>query len=253
MTVRPEGSPPKPTGDGPSHHRRSNLPASLRSVSIGSAVGGSCSPTLVPQCECVPEDDEGVQLLLGIANIVSKEMADSHTEIFDRYEDEQVGDEDGLSEEEDGEGFSAESGYERPVPSKGRSLQSPLSFMEDGGNDDDDDDDALFAWNRVRTVSMDSPTGHASAVERMSPPSLTLPAIVTPVSTRLRTMRKPSLKLTPRKKEHNVKFPKLPQLLQPMPSVLDHKRKTMEICAANGTSLKKIMRKKFSWKNYAGE
>lgn len=234
MIAARAAKPPSGTMAGLSH--RSNLPGSFRSVSIGSEVDRR-SPTLVPQGD-VPEDDEGVQLLLGIAQIVSKEMADCNTEIFDDDEDD-----DAL--EKDYEGGSDDGFCQHPVPSGGRSLESPCSFVEE---------DDMFAWNRVRTVSMDSPNGVARATERVPPLSLTLPAIVTPVGNRGRNTRKATLKTTPHKgKKEHVKFPKLPQLHQALPSVLEHKRKAMEICAADGATVKTIMRRKFSWKNYPGK
>jgi hypothetical protein len=271
----------------------------VRSVSIGSDPHSYSSPIhLVPEeygeigpPEEEEEDDEdnvGVQLLLGIATIVSKEIASSNTEIFDDEEEEQQDKDDQNHDVYDDDNTrhrhpvtSSSSSY----PAKERSLESPSSF-----------NDEMFAWNRIRTVSMDSPNGQSSKVQRHHPhhhhllslsssPHVrdggTSSAIVTPVRTRLRSSACSAatvfaggtssssprlsikLKMTPHKgKKEGVKFPKLPHLhelqrvqvqQQVLPSIAEHKQKAMEVCNANGRTIKKIMRKKFSWKNYPGK
>jgi hypothetical protein len=217
-----------------------------RKISIGSEI--DFSPILLPQD---PEEEEGVQLLLGMANIVSKEIA-NNTEIFEEDHDQYGG---GMKCEAGG--LLANSTHSNI---KRSSTASPPLMM--------DDDDCLFAWSRARAVSIDhSPLGKSSSPTHMkeivgTTSSLSLPAIVTPVGTRFRAYRKASAKFLAHKaKKEQVKFPKLPQLeqlhqpqqQQSMQTVQEHKRKALKISAEKGTTITTILRKKFSWKNYPGK
>ena len=219
------------TSSGTIPDRRCDI-RSRRSISIGSEI--DLSPVPLPQD---PEEKEGVQLLLGMASIVNKEIASKSTsEIFnddDEYDDEQ----------------DHTLQTSNPIIMRS-STDSPSRFMGDDENDP-------YAWTRTRTVSIDSPGGHLNSSPRTL---LNFPAIVTPVGTK-RHPRKASLKLiTAHKgKKEQVKFPKLPQIhhhpQQELPnqqSVEDHLQKALKVSKEKGIPITTIMRKKFSWKNYPG-
>jgi hypothetical protein len=178
-------------------------------------------------------------MLLNMATIVNKEIANNH-EIF---------------EEDFGSEGSAHSTPKRP------SMESPSHDMMDA-------EDNLFAWSRARTVSIDhSPIRKASSpsyvANMVANSSLSLPAIVTPVGTRIRTPRKASMKIVAHKgKKEEVKFPKLPQLQlehshehpqHNAETVHEHKLKALKVSAEKGIPITTILRKKFSWKNYPGK
>mmetsp|Transcript_28482 Transcript_28482/g.32643 ORF Transcript_28482/g.32643 Transcript_28482/m.32643 type:complete len:319 (-) Transcript_28482:405-1361(-) len=204
------------------HASKPSKPTSFsgaRSLSIGSEMDFSLSIYL-PQD---PKDQEGVELLLGISNIVSNEIANSKKKIFD--------DDDDINDEQPSVIF------DDPVTPK---------------------DDMLFSWNRARTVSIDNGQGqgypprntdHEKTMEPIK--SLRLPAIVSPVGTRgLRTIRKPSLKLLANKRERITKL-KQTQSNQTVPNAMsEHKRKATEQRVIKGIPVTIIHRKKFSWKNY---
>mmetsp|Transcript_29098 Transcript_29098/g.54683 ORF Transcript_29098/g.54683 Transcript_29098/m.54683 type:complete len:349 (-) Transcript_29098:655-1701(-) len=208
--------------------RRSVRPASSRSVSIGSEI--DLTPVPMPQD---PEEKEGVELLLGMASIVTKEIASSSTdEIF-------------------------EDDNEADIKPRTSGLLSPMRSSTESPSLNEENEDDLFAWTRSRTVSIDSPTGHVSSKTILhGPESLNLPAIVTPLARR--TPRKASLKVMAHKASQHVKFPKLPQLQQQhqqqqhqaLQTVQEHKRKALKISEKTGTPITTIYRKKFSWKNY---
>ena len=172
-----------------------------------------------------PKDQEGVELLLSIATIVSREIANSDKEIFD-----------------DENGAEASIIHNQALTSGVTDF--PSSFHTDGE----------FAWHRVRAVSIDN-----DSIEKAKrSESISLPAVVTPVGSRRRTLRKPSMKITAhRGKKEEIKLPKmaLQQIQsQNLPNIMSqHKRKAIEQCAIKGNSITIIHRKKFSWKNYPGE
>ena len=175
-----------------------------------------------------PKDQEGVELLLGIATIVSNEIANSDKEIFD---DENGGD------------------YAEASIIHNQALTSGVTDFPSSYHIDDE-----FAWHRVRAVSIDNDS--IEKAKRSEP--ISLPAVVTPVGSRRRTLRKPSLKITAhRGKKEEIKLPKmaLQQIQsQNLPNIMSqHKRKAIEQCAIKGNSITIIHRKKFSWKNYPGE
>mmetsp|Transcript_2555 Transcript_2555/g.5381 ORF Transcript_2555/g.5381 Transcript_2555/m.5381 type:complete len:386 (+) Transcript_2555:205-1362(+) len=244
----------------------SSIPARLvpQTLSIGSEIG-SASTRTVTRLPQDPMDQEGVELLLGIATIVSKEMANSDKELF--------GDESGCNFRTNGERSSFPSFCQGGLAARvgTNSLSSPSLFHKD--LDDDD-----FAWNRVRTVSIDngykSPRRSPDVEEAMSmamsirmrssttkTKSSPLPVIVSPVNTRLRTNRKPSIKLLAHKrKKEQIKFPKLVTQQQKhspnnqnqnLPNIMSrHRSKAQEESSIKGKSITVIHRKKFSWKNY---
>mmetsp|Transcript_24006 Transcript_24006/g.66522 ORF Transcript_24006/g.66522 Transcript_24006/m.66522 type:complete len:361 (-) Transcript_24006:1877-2959(-) len=214
----------------------------IQTVPMGSRME-STSPIRLPQD---PIDREGVELLLGIATIVSREMANSGKELF--------GDESGNDFYENGDRSFPKISAVHDHGILTRSLpKTPPGFVKD--------DD--FAWSRVRTVSIDhgcksprrSPDPEETKRTTKSKP-LSPPAIVSPVNTRLRTNRKPSLKLLAHKgKKEHVKFPKLnaqqSRNNQNLPNIMSqHKRKALEQSSIKGKSITVIHRKKFSWKNY---
>eukprot|EP00529_Nitzschia_sp_RCC80_P020065 CAMPEP_0113496954 /NCGR_PEP_ID=MMETSP0014_2-20120614/30383_1 /TAXON_ID=2857 /ORGANISM="Nitzschia sp." /LENGTH=428 /DNA_ID=CAMNT_0000390883 /DNA_START=178 /DNA_END=1464 /DNA_ORIENTATION=- /assembly_acc=CAM_ASM_000159 len=229
------------------------------------------SPLLTtPPSSPTDEDDEeaaeGVQLLLGIATIVKKEVADSgYKNEVSFFQDE----------------TTTASTPPRATHHQGSRILTPpsppkrvgLLDRDDDGHDGDDD---MYAWNRARSVSIDSPQHHHQQQQQHAhggygygyspqqqnytlsspPPACPLPTMISPLIDR----SKRSMKLTSRnhqgvksvpvkaKKEH-VKFPKLPQLT-PVCTVEDYTRKAVKIAQQNGTVITTISRKKFSWKNY---
>lgn len=204
----------------------------------------------VPPSICLPQDpkdQKGVELLLGIATIVSKEIASSDTEIFDDGNDD-----DFLTRNKTS--FSEPSVIlDQTLTPKGPS-NLPSSLI---GDDD-------IAWHRARTVSIDngygsprrSPvTGQTGRSKKNTKP-LSLPAVVTPTGSRLRPVRKQTLKLLANKgKKEQIKFPKITAQQihshNSLPNIMaQHKRKAMEQIAIKGKSITIIHRKKFSWKNY---
>lgn len=218
------------------------IPTSRRTVSVG-----TISPTvhLLPQD---PKEKEGVELLLGIANIVSKEIASSDKELFDDSQD---------FLDENKTPFSEPSLILDGTP-KGPSHFSSSSLLDEDSS-----------WHRVRTVSIDNEYGTPRRSPQLRPtlkPKTIglLPAVVTPVGKRLRPGRKASIKIIKAKKE-SIKFPKLTQQQtttsstqssnhQNLPNIMaQHKRKATEQCNTKGKSITTIHRKKFSWKNYPGK
>ena len=215
--------------------------STLRIQSIGSEMDLPSSVSL-PQD---PKDQEGVELLLGIANIVSKEIASSDKKLFDD------GDDDGIHTRSERSFAKPSFIFDQILPPR-QSTESPSSLIKDDA----------FAWHRVRTVSIDNGCGspprtpYIEEAMGSTTKSLSLPAIVSPVGTRLRTIRKPSLKLLAHKgKKEQIKFPKLTQKPnQNLPNIMSqHKRKAMEQHAIKGKPITMILRKKFSWKNYPGK
>ena len=199
---------------------RSPIQNGKRTLFIGNGIDlvSSCLPQ-------DPKDQEGVELLLSIATIVSREIANSDKEIFD-----------------DENGAEASIIHNQALTSGVTDF--PSSFHTDGE----------FAWHRVRAVSIDN-----DSIEKAKrSESISLPAVVTPVGSRRRTLRKPSMKITAhRGKKDEIKLPKmaLQQIQsQNLPNIMSqHKRKAIEQCAIKGNSITIIHRKKFSWKNYPGE
>ena len=193
-----------------------------------------------------PKDKEGVELLLGIATIVSKEIANSDKEIFD---DGNVDDFLTLNKNS----FVEPAVTIHQASTSTGPKEFPPSFNE--GNN--------FAWHRIRTVSIDnehgsprrSPIGQKNLATKTK--SVSLPAVVTPVDTRLRTIRKPSIKLLANKgKKDRVKFSKTSAHVTHntnTPNVMSqHKKKAMIQSNATTKAITVIHRKKFSWKNYPG-
>mmetsp|Transcript_8940 Transcript_8940/g.18573 ORF Transcript_8940/g.18573 Transcript_8940/m.18573 type:complete len:347 (+) Transcript_8940:146-1186(+) len=214
------------------------IPTSRRTVS-----GGTISPTvhLLPQDQ---KEKEGVELLLGIANIVSKEIASSDKELFDDSQDF-------LNENK--------TPFSEPSLILDGTPRGPSHFPSSSLLDEDS------AWHRVRTVSIDNEYG---TPRRSSPFRATLkpktigllPAVVTPVGKRLRLGRKASIKIVHKAKKEQIKFPKLSTAQQQtstqsnnnhLPDIMtQHKRKATEQSNTKGKSITTIHRKKFSWKNY---
>jgi len=220
------------------------MKSSRRTLPIGRGIN------TVPPSICLPQDpkdQKGVELLLGIATIVSKEIASSDTEIFDDGNDD-----DFLTRTKTS--FSEPSVIlDQTLTPKGPS-NLPSSLI---GDDD-------IAWHRARTVSIDneygsprrSPvTGQTGRSTKTTKP-LNLPAVVTPTGSRLRPVRKQTLKLLANKgKKEQIKFPKITAQQthshNSLPNIMaQHKRKAMEQIATKGKSITMIHRKKFSWKNY---
>jgi len=187
-----------------------------------------------------PKDQEGVELLLGISNIVSNEIANSKNKLFNDYHD---GEDDGKICDDDTSRIFDE---------------SSISRIND-----------IFRWHRIRTVSIDQENGQVrgdpprrimnnkTEPSRQTKPSHRQPAIiVSPTGTRgLRTVRKPSLKLLASKsKTKHIRFPKLTHTQQSgrnlSTSITKYNNKAIEQRAIKGKPITVIQRKKFSWKNY---
>jgi hypothetical protein len=214
-----------------------------RTISIGSEAG-LVSSFYLPQD---PKDQEGVELLLGIATIVSKEIASSDKELFD---------------DENGDDFLTrdKNSFEEPSVIFDQALTRGPSDYPSSLIEDDD-----FSWHRIRSVSIDNEYGSPLRSSNVVPTRRTIktkpicsPAVVTPVGTRLRLVRKPSVKILANKgKKEQIKFPKLTAQQthnNNLPNIMhQHKRKATEQCTAKGKSITTIHRKKFSWKNYPGE
>ena len=185
--------------------------------------------------------------MLGIANIVSKEIASSDKELFDDSQDFLNGNKTPFSE---------------PSLILDGTPRGPSHFPSSSLLDEDS------AWHRVRTVSIDNEYG---TPRRSSPFRATLkpktigllPAVVTPVGKRLRLGRKASIKIVHKAKKEQIKFPKLSTAQQQtstqsnnnhLPDIMtQHKRKATEQSNTKGKSITTIHRKKFSWKNYPGK
>jgi hypothetical protein len=163
-------------------------------------------------------------------------------------------------------------------------------------------DEERFTWNRVRTVSIDSPpqvphavVAAAAAVSAsmmaaalpsgVAAQHLRLPNFVSPTTSPAvaragRPLRKTSLRLC-QKKRKQLKLPKMANSSTSTSSTVPHphpspsttttttttissttpsglsdakelRKKALQFSAARGTTLKKILRKQFSWKNYPG-
>ena len=217
------------------------------------SVGTSSPPVhLFPQD---PKEKEGVELLLGIATIVSKEIASSDKELFDD------------SNDDDFRTTQEKTPFAEPsiIFDDRLALTSPSRFSSS--------DDQNFALHRIRSVSIDNdyygtPRRSSSRNNGLlsgstpKPKSIgLLPAVVTPVGKkRLRPLRKPSLKTVSKAKKEQIKFPKITDTspLNPnlgnLPNIMSlHKRKAVDQRNATGKSITMIYRKKFSWKNYPGK
>lgn len=188
---------------------------------------GSAAPTSAGR---TPAEDEAARLLLSVSTIVSRELSENGS-VFD---------------DNDGPNYSS------PPPSPGGrgALTSLLSTHSPSSGEES------FTWNRVRTVSIDSPlAGGSPNHSKASNPNMTDAAVVSPSNTpvtRGRPVRKASARLLhkPKKVEH-LRLPKMPTLRSAAVSKVQ-RRKALQACAAKGMPIKKILRKKFSWKNYPG-
>lgn len=218
-------------------NRRALVPRSNRKVSIGSDM--ELSPVRLPQD---PEEKEGILLLLGMSTIVKKELA-NNTEIFHDESEE--------SEESDRPQLEV---YLSSLKKRALIPGSPSSL-----------DENCYAWNRARTISIDSPKSRGGGASPKHIPSnsfsLIMPALVTPMGApRQRNLRKPSLKaaVAHKGKKEKVKFPKLPvlhrhqqqvqQQQQAEETVQEHHRKVQKAHSEKGIPITVIHRKKFSWK-----
>eukprot|EP00980_Cylindrotheca_fusiformis_P010670 scaffold2381_cov128-Cylindrotheca_fusiformis.AAC.11 len=183
----------------------------LRTVSIGSEAD-------VPArfFHRVSSENEAANLLLSMSGIVSDEMKSNAC----LFEDE-----------------TKTTSLHRTFDGNEVFLTPHAASDANAGND-------LFVWNRVRTVSMDSSGAQAN--------SRTL-AVVSPTTTPVkrggRSLRKTSRRLSQKTKKESRSLPKMPQLYQNA-DVRGQKKKGLQGCDTTGRTLKKILRKKFSWKNY---
>jgi len=222
-----------------STNRHPSSEKSRRVLSIGSEMNLAKSDRF-PQD---PKDQEGAELLLSIATIVSKEIASSDKEIFD--------DENGDDLVGSGTSFVQPSILSDKAFTSSRPSYSISSLIEN----------EHLGQQRIRTVSIDNEYGYLQRSSTfgqsrsMKTKQIDSSAVVTPRSSRLRTIQKSNLKFsTNRGKKEQTKFPKITTQQinnHNLPdTVSQHKLKALERCATKGKSITVINRKKFSWKNY---
>ena len=216
--------------DGESHHHATKLHSGsspFRSVSIGSELElpmelqfptATAITSLSKKEEKPLYENDAIEILLSMSSLVSNEMKTNAC---------------CLDDDEDTES-NMKNNYDDVNT---RFCSSPTVVQSD--ND-------LFQWSRVRTVSIDSPPRSLQGL-------VGNPAIVTPTNNRpLRKSHNTHRMSHKAKRAHlHNKIPKMPQL-QVKTSVIDHKKKAIQACVAKGRTMKRIMRKKFSWKNYPG-
>jgi hypothetical protein len=189
-------------------------------------------------------EDAAALLLLSMSNIVSKEITNDSACLYEDTVDD---------DEESSSGSSSVMDYSRCSKENGvtscRSIRSPTSCEEESD---------MFTWNRVRTVSIDSPvtTGRSTFSNMPTSANFMLcdSAIVSPMNspvTKERRIRKSSLRLSQKARREHTKPERAPEPFPTM-DVGDHKKRALQSSAARGTTIKKILRKKFSWKNYPG-
>jgi hypothetical protein len=119
---------------------------------------------------------------------------------------------------------------------------------------------ALYPSNRVRTVSIDSPYETTSTLlysRSRTPSPVSLAAeVVTPVtpmqSPRLPVRKQRSLRLSARAKQRNEQAQSLQTIQTDVRAVssADQKNRPLQGVCPQGVPTKKILRRKFSWKNY---
>jgi hypothetical protein len=214
---------------------RPSIMMPYRTVSIGSEF--DTTTRIANPC---PTEDEAVFLLLSMSKIVKQEIQDDAS-LFDSDDDSSKASRNSTMD------VSHEEHLNLLTPRI--HTRSPTS------------DDERFTWNRVRTVSIDSPPQVFSGMIAPPPKAgannmthLGLPNIVSPMNSpavRGRPLRKTSLRLC-QKKRKQLKLPKITQPTTTVSDAKELKKKALQSSAARGTTLKKILRKKFSWKNYPG-
>lgn len=119
--------------------------------------------------------------------------------------------------------------------------ESLRDFMSTAGND-------IYPSNRVRSVSIDSPRLDTVDERKVESPvsfsgAPTVSPLHTPVSNRRLPFRKQSLRLSSKARREHVH----PELSIPSSP---RSGKALQGPCAKGVQIKKILRKKFSWKNY---
>lgn len=226
---------------------RSSLSFPFRSISIGSEFD---LPTPFIS-KLNPSEDEAARLLLSMSNIVSQEILnDDH--VFD--DDHDDNDDYSIHDDENEDDNDYNSCKEEMSTSSYSSENLLTSRMTTQSPTHSDDD--RFSWNRVRTVSMDSPV-HPIQTRILEVATMRLkePALVTPIG-KGRPIRKASLRLCQKaKQEQKLNLPKMPQLQEKIEckETKELKKRALQYNVAKGQTIKKILRKKFSWKNYPGK
>lgn len=107
-----------------------------------------------------------------------------------------------------------------------------------------DDSDGHFTWNRVRTVSMDASSVNSSSGHQGS-------NLLTKKHEKRsnRVLRKAKGRLSDNRDRNHLKLPQMPAASEKH-SLKGQKKKPFHSNVGRRKSLKKILRKKFSWKNY---
>lgn len=168
-------------------------------------------------CHRISSENEAASLLLSMSEIVSDEIKNNSCLLDDLSTDENL-----------------------ILQSKRTTLVVPQGITQW------DNSDGQFTWNRVRTVSMDASSVNSSPVHQ-----------VLNLSTNRhekrsnRLLRKSKGRDAEKRARH---LPKLPHLRATSDKSLPkgQKKKSVNSNIGRRKSLKKILRKKFSWKNYPG-
>jgi hypothetical protein len=166
-------------------------------------------------CHRISSENEAASLLLSMSEIVSDEIKNNSCLLDDLSTDENL-----------------------ILQSKRTTLVVPQGITQW------DNSDGQFTWNRVRTVSMDASSVNSSPVHQ-----------VLNLSTNRhekrsnRLLRKSKGRDAEKRARH---LPKLPHLRATSDKSLPkgQKKKSVNSNIGRRKSLKKILRKKFSWKNY---
>ena len=168
-------------------------------------------------CHRIASENEAASLLLSMSGIVSDEIKNNACLLDDLSSDETI-----------------------ILHSKRTQLVMPSEIMQC------DDSDGRFTWNRVRTVSMDASSVNSSSAYQGS-------------NLLKKRLEKRSNRVLRKSKTRgseirDLHLPKSPQLraASEKSALRAQKKKSVNSNIGRRKSLKKILRKKFSWKNYPG-
>lgn len=107
--------------------------------------------------------------------------------------------------------------------------------------------DSQFTWNRVRTVSMDCSNVNSSAGHQVTQLSPTKSE-----KKPNRTLRKVKGRFSDNGGRHHLKLPQMRSKSEKF-TLKGQKKKNDHVKVGRRKAFKKILRKKFSWKNYPGK
>lgn len=168
-------------------------------------------------CHRISSENEAASLLLSMSDIVSDEMKNNACLLDDLSSDDAL-----------------------VLQSKRTQL-----FVQEG-HTQCDDSDGHFTWNRVRTVSMDASSVNSSFGHQGS-------HLLTKKHEKRsnRVLRKAKGRFSDNRDCIHLKSPQLPAASEKH-FFKGQKKKPFHSNVGRRKSLKKILRKKFSWKNYPG-